>query len=112
MTADPVSITAAAGLAVVAAVIVAEVAARFTQATLRAIGGHHIDAPFVDRTRRVIRVVTFLVAAAALILPALTFVGVQHITAGKNPEALAKWTRFLGDVFDLWFSAPPAHSPK
>ena len=96
MTADPVSVTAAAGLAVVAAVIVAEVAARFTQATLRAIGGHHIDAPFVDRTRRVIRVVTFLVAAAALILPALTFVGVQHITAGKNPEALAKWAMESG----------------
>jgi len=25
-----------------------------------------------------------------------------------EPAALARWTRFLGDVFDLWFSAPGA----
>ena len=25
-----------------------------------------------------------------------------------DPDSLARWTSFLGDVFDLWFSAPQA----
>jgi len=97
VTPDPVSVTAAAGLAVVAAYIVADVVARFAQAALRAIvSDQHLDSTYVAPTRRVVRVVVFLVAAAALLLPALRYVGVQHITAGHSPEALAKWAMESG----------------
>jgi small-conductance mechanosensitive channel len=41
-------------------------------------------------------VVVFLVTAAALLLPALAYVGVEHITAGNSPEALAAWAMKSG----------------
>lgn len=97
MTPDPVSVTAAAGLAVVAAYLVADVVARLTQTALRAIvGDHKLDASLVVPTRRVVRLVVFLVTAAALLLPALQYVGVQHVTAGSSPEALARWAMKSG----------------
>ena len=72
MTPDAISVTAAAGLAVVAAYVVADLAARFAQRALRAIaGGHQLDEQLVNGTRRVVRLVIFLITAAALILPAL-----------------------------------------
>ena len=97
MSPDPVSITAAAGLAVIAAYIVADVVARLAQRALRSIvGDQHLDATLVVPTRRVVRLVVFLVTTAALLLPALRYVGVQHITAGNSPEALAKWAMESG----------------
>jgi len=97
VTPDPVSVAAAAGLAVGAAYIVAGVVARFAQATLRAIvSDHHIETTLVAPTARVVRIVVFLVTAAALLLPALRYVGVQHLTAGYSPEALAKWAMESG----------------
>lgn len=92
MTPDSVSVAAAAGIAVVAAYLVADVAARFAQRALRAIaGGHQLDEQLVNGTRRVVRLVIFLITAAALVLPALRYVGVEHITAGYSPEQLARW---------------------
>jgi small-conductance mechanosensitive channel len=97
VTADPVSIAAATGLAVIAAYVVADVVARFAQRSLRAIvGDQHIDAHLVIGTRRVVRLVIFLTTAAALLVPALRYVGVGHITAGNSPEALAKWAMESG----------------
>ena len=92
MTPDAISVTAAAGLAVVTAYVVADLAARFAQRALRAIaGGHQLDEQLVNGTRRVVRLVIFLITAAALILPALRYVGVAHISAGYSPEQVAKW---------------------
>jgi small conductance mechanosensitive channel len=93
---DPVSIAAAVGLALVAAYLVADVVARLAQAALRAIvGDQPIDAQLVTRTRRVVRAVVFLITAAALLLPALRYAGVQ-ITAGGSPEQLARWAAASG----------------
>ena len=92
MTPDSISVTAAAGIAVVAAYVVADFAARFAERALRAIaGGHQIDEQLINGTRRVVRLVIFLITAAALVLPALRYVGVEHITAGYSPEQVAKW---------------------
>jgi len=97
VTPDAISVTAAAGLAVVAAYVVADLAARFAQRALRAIaGGHQLDEQLVNGTRRVVRLVIFLITAAALILPALRYVGVGHISAGYSPEQLAKWSMESG----------------
>jgi small-conductance mechanosensitive channel len=97
VTPDPVSITAAVGLAAIAAYIVADVVARLAQAALHAIlTDQHIDSTLVVPTLRIIRVVVFLVTGVALVLPALRYVGVQHITAGYSPEALAKWAMESG----------------
>jgi small conductance mechanosensitive channel len=97
VSADPVSVTAAAGLAVLAAYIVADVVARLAQTALRAIvSDEHLDSTLVAPTRRVVRLVVFLVTTAALLLPALRYAGVQHITAGNSPEALAAWAMKSG----------------
>ena len=48
------------------------------------------QALFVDRPRRVVRLVLFLVTAAALAFPALSLAGYRTLFGG-NPEALMRW---------------------
>jgi moderate conductance mechanosensitive channel len=91
VTADPITLTIAVGIALVAAYVVADVVARIVQSVLRAIiEDQQVEALFVDRPRRIVRLVIFLISATALILPALRYAGVDtHV--GGSPEALARW---------------------
>jgi hypothetical protein len=54
-----------------------------------------VEALFVDRPRRVIRLVIFLVAAAALSFPALSVIG-YRTGFGSNPEAVVRWALDAG----------------
>ena len=73
-----------------AAYLVADVVARFAHSVLQAItDGHEFDL-FVARPRRIIRLVIFLVAAAALLFPVLNVTG--HTTHfGVTFEMLVAW---------------------
>lgn len=77
--------------AVAGAYLIADFAGRAVQAILRAIvADAATEALLVDRPRRVIRVVVFLVAATGLALPALRLAGFE-LRVGADPEALARW---------------------
>src|SRR5687768_4665798 len=96
MTPDPVTLTLALALTLVAAYLVADVIARGLQRMLRAIiQDPHIEALFVDRPRRVVQLAIFLLVAAALVLPAMTMAG-YRTSIGRNPEALADWALNAG----------------
>jgi small-conductance mechanosensitive channel len=84
-------LTLAVALALLAAYLVADVVARVVQSILRAIiEDHEVEALFVDRPRRIVRVVIFLVTAVAVAFPALTLTG-HRTRFGGNPEALLQW---------------------
>jgi moderate conductance mechanosensitive channel len=84
-------LTLALSLALVAAYLVADVIARAVQSILRAIiDDRHLEELFVDRPRRVIRLVIFLVTAAALVVPALRYAGITA-TVRDTPDAFAQW---------------------
>ena len=81
-------LTLALGLALVAAYLIADFVARLAHSILHAIiEDHDVDKSFVDRPRRVVRVVVFLVTAAALASPALKLAG-DRTQFGGNPEAV------------------------
>jgi small conductance mechanosensitive channel len=81
----------ALALAVVAAYLIADVIARITQSVLRAvIADAALEAMFVDRPRRVVRLTIFLVTAAALLVPAMRIAG-YDMNLGGNPRAVAAW---------------------
>src|SRR5258705_1522147 len=91
MSAHWPELTLAVALALLAAYLVADVVARIARSILRAIiEDHEVEAAFVDRPRRVVHVVVFLVTAAALASPALTLAG-YRTRFGGNPEALLRW---------------------
>src|SRR5215216_3807816 len=78
-------------LALVVAYGVAHVVSRAARSVLRAIiADQHVEAMFVDRPRRIVQLVIFLVAAAALSFPALTIAG-YRTTVGGSPETLLRW---------------------
>jgi small conductance mechanosensitive channel len=84
-------LTLALALALVAAYLVADVVARLAESILRSvIADPQVEARFVERPRRVVRVVIFFVAAAALGFPALALVGYET-GFGGNPAALGRW---------------------
>ena len=84
-------LTLALALAAAAAYLVADVVARIGQAILRAVlEDRATEAAFVDRPRRIVRVVVFLVTLAALASPALSLAG-YRTRYGGNPEALMRW---------------------
>ena len=59
-------------LAIAAAYLIADLVARVAQSILRAvIADSNLEAMFVDRPRRIIRLTIFVVAGMALLLPAL-----------------------------------------
>lgn len=84
-------LTLALALALFAAYLVADVVARLAHSVLSAIiEDREIQSMFVDRPRRVVRVVVFLVTAAALAAPALKLAG-YRTRFGGNPDALLRW---------------------
>ena len=86
-----IEIALALALALAAAYLVADIVARVAQSILRAIiEDRDVDSLLVARPRRVVRVVIFLVTAAALAFPALTLAGHQT-RFGGNPDALLRW---------------------
>ena len=81
----------AAGTALAVAYLIADVISRVSQSLLRAIiEDEQVEQMFVERPRRIVRLVIFLITATALLLPALRYAGLDtHI--GGSPEALARW---------------------
>ena len=88
-------LTIALGVALAAAYLVADVAARLVAAGLRAILPDESEVRFVNRPARIIRVVIFLITAAALAVPALRFAGFDVFGEGaeavRNSEEARRW---------------------
>jgi moderate conductance mechanosensitive channel len=83
-------LTLAVTLALVAAYIVADLLARGAESMLRAIVPDEHEKLFVDRPKRVVRLILFLIVGVALGLPALAFVGVET-NIGANREQVLAW---------------------
>ena len=84
-------LTLALALALVVAYVIAGLVARVAWSVLHGIvEDGEVQAQFVDRPRRVVRIVVFLVTAAALAWPALKLAGYQT-RFGGNPDALLRW---------------------
>jgi small conductance mechanosensitive channel len=84
-------LTLAVAAALVVAYIIADLVARVAWSILHAIvEDREVQAQFVDRPRRVVRIVVFLVSAAALASPALKLAG-YRTNFGGNPDALLRW---------------------
>ena len=78
-------------VAIAVAYIIADIVARVADSVLRAIiEDGDTQGQFVDRPRRVVRLLVFLVTAAALTSPALKLAG-YPTRFGGNPEALLRW---------------------
>jgi small conductance mechanosensitive channel len=91
MPANWPELTLALALALAVAYFVADLVARGVQSILRAIiADDQIEAFFVDRPRRIVRVLIFLITAAALSLPALRFAG-YDTSVGGDPQAVLGW---------------------
>jgi len=89
-------LTLAVAFAFVAAYVVAGFVARFVSAILRAIiPDPETEAHFIERPQRIIRLTIFLVAAAALALPAMKIAGYRS-RVGVDPETLARWALDAG----------------
>jgi small-conductance mechanosensitive channel len=83
-------LTLAVTLALIAAYIIADVVARGVDRVLRAILPDDREERFVDRPKRIIRLVIFLISGVALAFPALAFVGYQT-EIGVNRQELVDW---------------------
>jgi small conductance mechanosensitive channel len=88
-------LTLAVTLALVAAYIIADVVARVVESVLRAILPDDHEQFFVNRPKRIVRLVIFAIIAVALAFPALTFVGVRT-DIGANREELLEWLMNAG----------------
>src|ERR1051325_7757149 len=78
-------------VAIAVAYVIADIVARVADSMLRAIiEDRDTQAQFVDRPRRIVRFLVFLVTAAALTSPALRLAG-YPTRFGGNPEALVRW---------------------
>jgi len=84
-------VTLALALALIAAYVVADVVSRMAQSMLHAIiEDREVQEQFVDRPRRVVQLVVFLVIASALASPAVKLAG-YRTSFGGNPDALLRW---------------------
>ncbi|PYR74856.1 MAG: mechanosensitive ion channel protein MscS [Acidobacteria bacterium] len=84
-------VTLALGLALLLSYLFAEFVSRLAQSVLHAIiEDRDVQKQFVDRPRRVVQFLVFLVAAATLVPPSLTLAG-YRMTFGGNPDALLRW---------------------
>jgi small conductance mechanosensitive channel len=84
-------VTLALALALIAAYVVADVVSRIAQSILHAIiEDREVQEQFVDRPRRVVQLVVFLVTASALASPAVKLAG-YRTRFGGNPDALLRW---------------------
>ena len=90
---NPAPILLALALAIAVAYVVAEAAARVAHAVLRSIVPD--EHRFVDRPRKIVRLVVLIVTSAALALPAVRMAG-YPTTVGGSPEALARWALDTG----------------
>jgi small conductance mechanosensitive channel len=84
-------LTLAVALALAAAYVLSDIVARRVERMLRAIIPDEHEPRLVDRPRRVMRLLTFLITAAALAFPALRWAGYSPIEV-TEPDALARWT--------------------
>src|SRR5215510_4650171 len=83
-------------VALAVAYVIADIIARVADSVLRAIiEDRDTQAQFVDKPRRIVRVLVFVVIAAALTSPALKLAGVPT-GFGSNPEALLRWVLDAG----------------
>jgi small conductance mechanosensitive channel len=84
-------VTLALALALVLAYIIADVVSRIAESVLHAIiDDREVEEQFVDRPRRVVQLVVFLVTASALASPAVKLAG-YRTSFGGNPDALLRW---------------------
>ena len=84
-------LTLAVALALLVAYGIAGLVARVAWSILHGIvEDREVQTQFVDRPRRIVRLVVFLVTAAALTSPALKLAGVRT-SFGGNPDALLRW---------------------
>jgi small conductance mechanosensitive channel len=79
----------ALALALVGAYVIADRVGRWLEATLRTLIADERERQFVDRSRRAIRILIFLISGAALSLVALRLVGFRT-AIGRNPDAFAE----------------------
>ena len=93
-------------LALVGAYLIADVAGRWLESTLRALIADEHERLLVDRPRRAIRVLIFLIAGAALTLAALRLVG-YHTTLARNPDVFAE--RIFGSGLRIAFIVVAAY---
>jgi len=84
-------VTLALALALILAYIIADFVSRIAQSILHAIiEDREVQEQFVDRPRRVMQLVLFLVIASALASPAVKLAG-YRTSFGGNPDALLRW---------------------
>jgi moderate conductance mechanosensitive channel len=83
-------LTLALSLALVVAYIVADRVARMLESVLRGIIPDEREAQFVRRPGRVIRLLIFLIAAAALSFPALSIAG-YRTSIDRDRDAMTRW---------------------
>jgi small conductance mechanosensitive channel len=83
-------LTLALALAFAAAYVLSDIVGRRVESMLRAIIPDDREPLLVDRPRRIIRLLTFLITAAALTFPALRLAGIG-VPLGTEPGALAEW---------------------
>src|SRR5206468_12020072 len=84
-------VTLALGLALVLSYLFAEFVSRLAQSVLHAIiEDRHVQKQFVDRPRRVVKLLVFMVAVSTLLPPSLKLAG-YRIDFGGSPEALFRW---------------------
>jgi small-conductance mechanosensitive channel len=88
-------LTLALALAFAAAYVVSDIVARRVQVMLRAIVPDDREPLLIDRPRRVIRLLTFLITAAALAFPAMRLAGFG-LPVGTDPTALTDWALHSG----------------
>jgi len=84
-------VTLALALALIASYVVADVVSRIAQSILHAIiEDREVQEQFVDRPRRIVQLMVFLVTASALASPAVKLAG-YRTSFGGNPDALLRW---------------------
>ena len=89
-------LTLALSAALLVAYLVADVISRLVGAILRAvIADPDLEALFVERPRRLVRLAIFLVNAVALSFPALRLAG-YRTGMGGSPDALGRWLLHTG----------------
>ena len=95
MPANWPGLTLALALAFAAAYVLSDIVARRVQVMLRAIVSDDREPLLIDRPRRIIRLLTFLITAAALAFPAMRLAGFGF-PVGTDPAALTDWLLHSG----------------
>ena len=90
MPANWPELTLAAALVLGVAYFIGDLVARGIEKILRSIVADPLEAMLVDRPRRIVRLLIFLVTTAALALPALQLAGVD-VTVGLDSRVLLAW---------------------